>query len=260
MAAQPAVVRLPPFQAMPVAVITDETDPDLAEITTFRTAVLSWSTTVLANLSVLNPTHGFAEVLANVPAANAAVDVRIARLTEMRTYVTRLFPIYAAGYATFANALVGRAAAPPLHMLYVDPRTDYRIHSRGSPLLLLDTLFPYAPTMQPLTHSQTPNTKSVGHYNSWMETLACGGMCSSPSFVSTQCQSTSRIGQPSRMSSSPVGRTRMSETASTTTTITTITIHFSFPLHLPTMLPPLLDMDTALTPHPSTASARPGFA
>jgi hypothetical protein len=123
MAAQPAVIRLPPFQAMPVAVITDETDPDRAEIATFRTAILNWSTTVLAHLSVLNPTHGFAEVLPNAPAANAAADVRIARLTEMRTYITWLFSIYATGYAAFATALVGQAAAPPVAHAVRGPKT-----------------------------------------------------------------------------------------------------------------------------------------
>ena len=104
-------VQLPNFLPMPIAIITDETDPDRNEIVAFRTAVEKWRSSVLANLTVLNPNYGKAPPLPNNPADNADAAARITHLQELRQVATALFPIYAAAYAQFAVALA--AGNPP---------------------------------------------------------------------------------------------------------------------------------------------------
>ena len=97
--------QLPNFLPLPQAVIAEEANPTVAEITAFRTRLDLWKTTVLANLSVLNPNHGFNLAFPNNPAAAAKRAARVTRLQDLRTYGLTLFPLYATAYTIFANAL-----------------------------------------------------------------------------------------------------------------------------------------------------------
>lgn len=105
--------QLPNFSNPPQAVITDETDPPRAEIITYQQAVTTWCTNVLAQLTILNPAHGFNTGVPAQPAAAADTGARIARLAALRLHVQTLFPIYAAAYSNLANALVF-GQPPPL--------------------------------------------------------------------------------------------------------------------------------------------------
>ena len=109
--------QLPNFLPLPQAVIADEANPTVAEITAFRTRLDLWRTTVLANLSVLNPNHGFNLAFPNNPAAAAKRAARVTRLQDLRTYGLTLSPLYAAAYAVFAKALAAGSipAQPPAH-------------------------------------------------------------------------------------------------------------------------------------------------
>jgi hypothetical protein len=107
-------VQLPPFLTMPTTVITDEADPDRAEIIAFCTSIEPWHTSIIATMTILNPNWGGALPLPGEPAHNAGAAARIARLTELRQVVYTMFPHYAAAYATFANALAaGNAPQVP---------------------------------------------------------------------------------------------------------------------------------------------------
>jgi hypothetical protein len=117
-------VQLPPFLTMPTAVITDEADPDHAEIIAFRTSIEPWRTSIIAAMTNLNPNWGGAPPLPGEPAHNAGAAARIARLTELRQVVYTMFPHYAAAYTTFANALAAGNApqVPPPPPLAATPR------------------------------------------------------------------------------------------------------------------------------------------
>ncbi len=116
--------QLPDFLPLPQAVIADEANPTVAEITAFRTRLDPWRTTVLANLTVLNPNHGFNLAFPKNPAAVANRAARITRLQDLRTYGLTLYPLYAAAYATFANALAaGNIPAQPPALALLPPKT-----------------------------------------------------------------------------------------------------------------------------------------
>jgi hypothetical protein len=105
--------QLPNFQVPPVATIADPADPTRAEIVAYRTLTTQWNTTVLNQLSICNPNHGYAVPYPNDPPVNADQAARIVRLQEIRQYVDGLFPIYAAGYAALAQAIAaGNQPAP----------------------------------------------------------------------------------------------------------------------------------------------------
>jgi hypothetical protein len=106
--------QFPPFHLAPVAVITDEDDPDRAEIINFHTAVEAWRNHVVATMTLLNPTWGGAPALPAEPGHTAVM--RTTRLAELRDVVKEIMPHYAAAYGTFANAFAAGAApqAPPL--------------------------------------------------------------------------------------------------------------------------------------------------
>lgn len=97
--------QLPNFQPPPVAVMADPTDPTRVEIVAYRALVTQWNTTVLNQLAICNPQHGYAVAYPNDPPVNADQAARLARLQEIRQYVDGLFPIYAAGYAALAQAI-----------------------------------------------------------------------------------------------------------------------------------------------------------
>ena len=98
---------------MPVAQIVDEADPTGPEVIAFRALLDPWKTTVLANLSVFNPNHGFVTAFPNNPAAGADQAARVNRLAALRSYATSLFLIYAPAYALFGQAIAGGNAPQP---------------------------------------------------------------------------------------------------------------------------------------------------
>jgi len=51
--------QLPNFQALPVAVIGDPADPTCGEIVAYRALITQWNTSVLDQLSIYNPHHGY---------------------------------------------------------------------------------------------------------------------------------------------------------------------------------------------------------
>src|SRR5258706_11031973 len=104
--------QLPNFQVPPVATIADPADPTHAEIVGYRVQVTQWNTTVLNQLDVSNPNHGYAVPYPDDPPVNADQAARIARLQEIRQYVDKLFSIYAAGYAALGQAVVSRNRRP----------------------------------------------------------------------------------------------------------------------------------------------------
>ena len=106
-------VQLPNFLPMPVAVITDEADPDRNEIVTFRTAVEDWRNRVLANFSIFNPNFAGAPPLPNNPGNNADAAARVTRLQGLRQIPLAIFPAYAQAYAQFAGALAAGNVPPP---------------------------------------------------------------------------------------------------------------------------------------------------
>src|SRR5258706_14840698 len=104
--------QLPNFQVPPVATIADPADPTHAEIVGYRVQVTQWNTTVLTQLDVSNPNHGYGVPYPDDPPVNADQAARIARLQEIRQYVDKLFSIYAAGYAALGQAVVSRNRRP----------------------------------------------------------------------------------------------------------------------------------------------------
>jgi hypothetical protein len=52
--------QIPSFLVTPIAIITDEVDPERAEIITFRTSIEAWRTSVIAAMTILNPNWGWA--------------------------------------------------------------------------------------------------------------------------------------------------------------------------------------------------------
>jgi hypothetical protein len=117
-----AQIHLPAFQNMPVATIGDEDNPDRTEINGFCMIVDTWSTAVLANLTVFNPNHGFTQVLPGAVAVNADQDACIACLQVLRDHVATLFPLYAQSYAAFAGALAAGNMPPPAPAPAAAPR------------------------------------------------------------------------------------------------------------------------------------------
>lgn len=108
------MAQLPGFHAMPVGVYADAANPTVAEVNAYRTLADQWRTSVLNNLSVFNPNHGYAAQFPNAAALAADVAARLARIDEITLYVTGLFPIYATAYAQWAGAIAaGNQPAPP---------------------------------------------------------------------------------------------------------------------------------------------------
>jgi len=105
--------QLPSFLNPPALVITDEADPDRAELQVMSNDIGTWTTQVRNQLAFLNPTHGHTAALAGVPPQNAGTDVRVARLLDWRNHMNGLFHIYAAAYAHAATTLM-QGLVPPV--------------------------------------------------------------------------------------------------------------------------------------------------
>ena len=103
--------RLPPFLAQPIPVITDEDDPDRAEIHAFLNAVTQWRARVEAQMGFLNPNYALPGVI-NQLAINADQATRVARLQALEAQVAAIYTAYATGYGRIAAALAAAPAAP----------------------------------------------------------------------------------------------------------------------------------------------------
>ena len=110
-----AGIPVPPFALLPVATITDEADPDRAEIVTFRGQASAFAGAVLPLWGVMNPGQPQpGGALPNNPAVGADAAARVARMVELRAYVQNIFNAYAPAHAAFTAALAAAAApAPP---------------------------------------------------------------------------------------------------------------------------------------------------
>ena len=108
--------QLPAFENVPTATMTDETEPGANEINNSQGVINTWKTSVLAQLTVLNPNHAFALAFPGTTTAQAQTATRVARVADLRAYATALFPVYAGAYATAAQALAGGQAGPQAHV------------------------------------------------------------------------------------------------------------------------------------------------
>jgi hypothetical protein len=126
--------QVPPFLVAPVATITDEEDPERAEIIAFRISVDTCLTNVITAMAFLSPNWGGAPVLPAEPAHNAGTNTRTARLTELRQVINIIMLSYAAAYGAFATGNAPQTSPPaPAPPVPRPPKTSQPEKFLGKP-------------------------------------------------------------------------------------------------------------------------------
>ena len=92
--------QLPPFQAMPMAVITDPASLDRGEVQVYHTQVATWRHAVDQQLGFITPQYAM-PTLPTMYAVNAALATRLARVREIQDPVVQVFANYATEYNNF---------------------------------------------------------------------------------------------------------------------------------------------------------------